>query len=324
MPQSRLVIAASLLLLPPLCARTETVLNRGLAEAQQGDCQSAVPHLKQAASDSPPTASLFTALGVCQTLLGHPEQATASLEAVVRLDPNPWQGWNNLGGNYLALNRLGDAAVTFRQAIKRNPNASNAWFNLGSTLLASAESDPLSRSRAREQAVAGSSNPAPPSSPPRDEHQIEAFYALDKAQHLSPGDAQITRPWLELAGLLATRAADLVDEKQYQAAFALLTIVERPLAHSPSWNNLIGYTEFKLNNPDAAQRHLSSALRLDPDNEKLSSRYRRVLVLAPGLSASGRFPAGRRTAYARFSADSLRPRCHRVTRKSPRRSRFFA
>ena len=281
--QSRLIIAASLVLLAPLCTLAQSALGRGLAEAQRGNCRDAVPLLQQAASENPPTASLYNALGVCQTLLGNPEQATASLEAVVKLDPQPWQGWNNLGGNYLTLNRSADAAAAFHQAIERNPNAPNAWFNLASALLASAESDPPIQNRAREQAVASSSNPAP-SAPPRDAHRIEAFHALEKARQLSPSDSQITQAWLQVAGLLAGHAADLIDRQQYQPAFALLSAVESPLGHSASWNNLIGYTEFKLNNPDAAQRHLSSALRLDPDNESY------LLDIAEFLSSRQAYP----------------------------------
>ena len=296
--QSRLIIAASLFLLAPLSTLAQSALARGLAAAQRGNCRAAIPLLQQAASQNPPTASLYNALGVCQTLLGNAEQATASLEAVVKLDPQPWQGWNNLGGNYLTLNRSADAAAAFHQAIERNPNAPNAWFNLASALLASAESDPLIQNRAREQAVASSSNqnrapeqavasssnPAPPSTPPRDAHRIEAFYALEKARQLSPSDSQITQAWLQVAGLLAGHAADLIDRQQYQPAFALLSAVESPLRHSASWNNLIGYTEFKLNNPDAAQRHLSSALRLEPDNESY------LLDIAEFLSSRQAYP----------------------------------
>lgn len=95
----------------------------------------------------------------------------------------------------------------------------------------------------------------------------KAFTALDRAQRKAPRDPQITKAWLDASAALATEAADCIEKRDYQRAKRLLDCVRRPLEKSASWNNLIGYTEFKLDQPEPALRHLQKALALEPDNE---------------------------------------------------------
>jgi predicted Zn-dependent protease len=72
---------------------------------------------------------------------------------------------------------------------------------------------------------------------------------------------------VNLADTLATEAAAGIDKGEYASALTLLSAIHRPLQHSASWNNLIGFTEFKLKQPEAARHHLETALQMDPDNE---------------------------------------------------------
>jgi superkiller protein 3 len=211
-------------------------LNRGLLAAQKGDCPAAVVELKAALDANPTLVPALNALGVCQDRLGDPEQASKAFEQVINLDPSAWQGWNNLGAHYLTANQPQRAAEAFRKAVELDSHASSAWFNLGSA---------LARLGARE----------------------EAFEALDRAQQLAPKDPEITTAWLEAAGRLATEAADCVNKKEYERARERLLKVARPLAESPSWNNLLGYVEFKLGHPEDAIAHLQKALHSDPNNE---------------------------------------------------------
>jgi len=215
---------------------TSQHLNRGLLAAERGDCPEAVVELKAALDASPKLVPALNALGVCEDRLGHPEQATRILEQVVKLAPGAWQGWNNLGAHYLTVKQPQRAAEAFRKAVQLDSQASSAWFNLGSA---------LARLGSRD----------------------EAFEALDHAQQLAPKDPEITTAWLEAAGRLATEAAECVNKKEYQRARGMLLKVARPLANSPSWNNLLGYSEFKLGHPEDAIAHLQKALHLDPNNE---------------------------------------------------------
>jgi Flp pilus assembly protein TadD len=243
----------ALALLAPQATWPQTALERGLAEAQEGNCRDAVKDLKQVISEGEHSASLFTALAVCQTMLGHSKEATSNFETVVKLDPQAWQSWNNLGSNYLSLGRPKDAGKAFQEAIDREPAAANAWFNLASSRLLEGR-------------------------------RLDGYRALDKAQSLNPHDEQTTRSWLGLAASLAEQAADDIDKGHYEAALEILSTVKRPLAQSASWNNLIGYAEFKLNRTDFAQHHLSAALELDPNNENY------VLDVVEFLSARQAYP----------------------------------
>lgn len=174
-------------------------------------------------------------IAVCESRLGHPQEATGLFEQIVKLEPNAWQSWNNLGGNFIALNRAADAARAFQKAIDLNPKVPVLWFNQASAFL-----------KLRKQE--------------------SAFRSLDRAERLAPNDPEIHKAWLSAAGLLATKAATQVNDGKYQEAQALLLETEWPLKGSPYWNNLLGYADFKLNQPKPALEYLQTALHLDPDN----------------------------------------------------------
>jgi len=76
---------------------------------------------------------------------------------------------------------------------------------------------------------------------------------------------QVANSEKEFQGL--ERARDLIKGGEYGRARDLLLMIRRPLEDSGSWNNLLGYAEFKLNRPQAALPHLQKALVLEPDNE---------------------------------------------------------
>lgn len=97
--------------------------------------------------------------------------------------------------------------------------------------------------------------------------EVQAFRAFDRAQQLAPRDAAIVQAWLESAEANATRAADLIEKRNYAKARALLAPLSRPFEKTASWHNLLGYAEFKLGHPDPALHHLQTAIALEPDNE---------------------------------------------------------
>jgi Flp pilus assembly protein TadD len=215
---------------------SESTLVQGLTEARNGNCQAALSALGVALTRTPDNVPALTASGLCESMLGRPERATANFERVVQLRPQAWQAWNNLGANYLALDRTADAERAFRKAVALNPNAGSAWFNLASILLRTGD-------------------------------RSEAFRALDRAQQADPGDAQLQQTWLHLAADIASDAGSQIDKGQYAPAYAELSLVKRPLQNTASWNNLIGYAEFKLRKDEDARNHLQIALRKDPENE---------------------------------------------------------
>lgn len=210
-------------------------LDQGLAAGLRGDCATALADLKPLVTQGLSSPQALNVIAVCESQRGNPEGARVYFERIVKMEPDVWQAWNNLGGNYLALNRPSEAASAFHRAIQLNPTNASVWFNQASAFLK------LGRPE-------------------------EAFQSLDHAERLAPEDPQIHNAWLNMAGSLASLAAHLINEEQYAKAQSLLLVADRPLRNSAYWNNLLGYAEFKLNQPKPALEHLQKALQLDPDN----------------------------------------------------------
>lgn len=229
-----------LALRPLLAASMAARRARGLGAARRGDCADAVGDLEAFAAVSPHDIQVLTALGVCETRLGHPKRAADSFLQVIALEPRSWEAWSNLGANYLQLRRTAEAVNAFRRAAQLNPRSSLAWLNLGLALVELQK--------------------------PQD-----AFRALNRAHRLSPENSEIERARHKVAQELMIEASNLIERKKYQEAENLLRAIALPLALPPrsrgSWNDLLGYAEFRLNQPRPALRHLQEAVHLEPDNE---------------------------------------------------------
>jgi tetratricopeptide (TPR) repeat protein len=211
-------------------------LARALAAVQRGDCSSGVPDLRSALDHSPNLIPALNGIAVCEAKSGHYDNAAALFARITRLEPDAWQGWSNLGASYLKANQAERAVEALRKATRLAPKSPNAWFQLG-----------LAFSQLKQN--------------------TDAFSAFDAAQKLAPSDAQATQAWLNTASELGTEAADCIEKGQYQKARSILQLIQRPLENSGSWNNLLGYAQFKLNEPEAALKHLQRALALEPENE---------------------------------------------------------
>lgn len=234
----RLLWSVTLLWVLPGVARgqaTQDRLSQGLAAGRDGNCAVALTDLRPLLEKGLNSVEALNVVAVCESQGSHPEQATPLFERIAKLEPGVWQVWNNLGGNYSALDHPTLAASAFREAIKLNPGAVSAWFNLGLSLLKLGE----------------------PS---------QAFGAFDHAQQLQPADPQIETAWLHTAGQLASQAAEYLDQQKYEKAKQRLLEVSRPLDGSASWNNLLGYSEYKLGDVKPAFEHLQKALQLEPAN----------------------------------------------------------
>jgi tetratricopeptide (TPR) repeat protein len=233
-------------------------LERGLAAAHKGNCEAALVDLKAVAALSPSDRSALNAIGVCETQLGHPERATDSFQRLVSLAPRDAQAWSNLGANRLALGQADLAVTALQEAIKLEAGSASVWFNLGQALELKGK-------------------------------EAEAFRALDRAQGLNPRDSRIKAVWQALAEKLAARAADQIEAKKFQVAKALLIEIRRPLENSASWNNLLGYAEFKLGEAGPALEHLQRAVHMEPDSEDFLLDLGEYLIVHRATDAAKRF-----------------------------------
>ena len=174
--------------------------------------------------------------GLAASERGDCETAVSDLTPVVAADPRLVPAHNAIGVCQASRGKPALAVSSFLQVVKLEPGVWQGWLNLASAQLEMGSNE-------------------------------DAFASLDRAQRLVPGNPKVTALWLDTAGRLATRAADLIEDRKYAQARDLLLAVRRPLEFSASWHNLLGYAEFKLGRSEPAARHLEKALQLEPDNE---------------------------------------------------------
>ena len=175
-------------------------------------------------------------LGVQAAEHGDCAAAVPALKSALAQKPDAVPAWKALAVCETRTGQMQDAAKAFRRITELEPASWQAWNNLG-------------------VALAGL------------DRRCEAFRAIDQAERLSAANPQIRAAWMSAAGALASEAADRITAHQYQQARESLALVERALAGTAAWQNLMGYAEFKLNHPKPALEHLQKALATEPGNE---------------------------------------------------------
>ncbi len=116
----------------------------------------------------------------CLCCLRSWDEALASLDKVIELNPNHAIVWANRGAVLIALERYEEALEYCDKAIELNPNEANAWYNRGAALL------------------------------PNPERHSEALVSFNKGTQLDPNDAMA---WYERGSLLS-------QLEQYEEALA--------------------------------------------------------------------------------------------------------
>lgn len=247
--------------------------------ASKDDCVAKLPQLEKTLKSGKAGLTVWNEAAVCNANLGQTDRAIEQFAHITKMQPGVWQAWNNLGAAYLSAGRLENAEQPFRKALRLSPSRLSILSNLAETLIQ------LKR-------------PA------------EAFPFLDRAQAADPNDVALTRVWLDQAVALAENSASLITEGKYAEAQKQLIIVKRPLEVSASWQNLLGYAEFKLGHAEPALAHMQKALAMEPDNEDYvidlaeflanHEAYERVLdvfdVAAKRMPNSSRMQFGRAVA----------------------------
>jgi Tfp pilus assembly protein PilF len=215
----------------------EAALQRGLQAFRQGQCTTALQDLSAVVEQNQGIAQAYQAIAICETRLGRPDHATRSFQQVAQLRPHDWQAWNNLGANLIETGDPDKALSAFEKAAELNAGNELVWFNVGSTLLSLRKND-------------------------------EAFQALSRALEIAPQDTEIEAAWRVAAARTAEKAQELFAQERYASAKALLSTVRPALESSSAWNNLLGRTESRLEEPEPALQHLQKALTLEPTNEE--------------------------------------------------------
>jgi tetratricopeptide (TPR) repeat protein len=89
----------------------EFLVRQAQDKAMAGDHTSAENYIKKEIDKYPRNAEAYTLLGNCQDCLGKPEDAIASYDMALQIDPGHAEAWFNKG---MSLKKLGQAKESTR------------------------------------------------------------------------------------------------------------------------------------------------------------------------------------------------------------------
>ncbi len=107
----------------------------GMALADLGRFAEAEPHLTRALKKAPHQAEAWENLSRCQRAMGHAEEAMASLEKFVSLQPANPAAHEQLGELTAITKGFSAAEMHFRKAVELDPSMAEGWSNLGLALI---------------------------------------------------------------------------------------------------------------------------------------------------------------------------------------------
>jgi Flp pilus assembly protein TadD len=109
-------------------------VNFGVALAQQGKSDEAADHLRLALQIRPDYPEAHYNLGNVLMAEKKHAEAIGHFEEAVRRKPDYYEGYNNLGLALTEVGQLGEAAVILRQAVRLRPETPEPYSNLGLAL----------------------------------------------------------------------------------------------------------------------------------------------------------------------------------------------
>jgi tetratricopeptide (TPR) repeat protein len=107
------------------------ILNLGLAEEMAGHFDDAIPHFEQVLKQQPDNVPALSSLSMCYLQQNQPRSAMPILERLVKAQPDNPNNLGMLAGAYMALDRLSQAAATYRKLLTLDQSDPKAWYGLG-------------------------------------------------------------------------------------------------------------------------------------------------------------------------------------------------
>src|SRR6476659_4117130 len=114
-------------------------INLGIALFNVPDLPGAQRELQAASTAAPTTPQPVYVLGLAAKTQNRPEQAIASFQKVLQIDPNDVGANVNLGQLYAQQKKYPEAIALLRLAVAAEPYNATALYNLGTTLIRSAQ-----------------------------------------------------------------------------------------------------------------------------------------------------------------------------------------
>ena len=115
--------------------------NLGVALAQAGRFEDAIPHYEQALRVRPDFADIHNNLGVALRRIGRVDAAIGQYQQALRIKPDFAEAHNNLGLALAQQGKLDEAIAQYQQAVQIKPDDADAHWNLGCALLQSGKAE---------------------------------------------------------------------------------------------------------------------------------------------------------------------------------------
>ena len=125
-------IVDSTLLSIPEKARTH--YSNGIEESKKGNRQAAIEEFKQAIAEHPSFTLAFNELGVQYLKLNRVEEADQAFQNALKIDPDSFPALTNRGLANIMMKRYGEAVPILRKALKKNDQSAVGHYLLGQAL----------------------------------------------------------------------------------------------------------------------------------------------------------------------------------------------
>ncbi|MFB2880912.1 tetratricopeptide repeat protein [Floridanema aerugineum] len=108
---------------------------QGFCEGILGIWDEALASLDKVLELNPSDGKAWSMRGTALAILEHYDEALASIEKAIELDPDDALNWSNQGATLLNLERYDEGLVSFDKAIELDPNSELAWHNRAKALI---------------------------------------------------------------------------------------------------------------------------------------------------------------------------------------------
>ena len=125
------IVNAELLSVPE---RARIHYDRGLEESLKNNRETAIEEFKQAIAEYPSFTLAFNELGVQYLKLNRPEEAEQAFQNALKIDSNSFPALTNRGIAFIMMKRYGEAVPVLRTALKKNDQSAVCHYLLGQAL----------------------------------------------------------------------------------------------------------------------------------------------------------------------------------------------
>ncbi|MFB3905795.1 MAG: tetratricopeptide repeat protein [Acidobacteriota bacterium] len=289
--------------------------NRMLADMTAGRTEEACASAQALAKASPNFGPVYNLLGICATRRQDLETAERLFRKSLELDASFTEARNNLAVNLLSRGKVKEGAEQLAEVVRLAPGNVSARFNLGRIKLqqgdAQAAVEHLSAAHRLRPDDPGVSVALADALLARGQ-KAEARTLLQSLSAGSPdpqllfsvgllaadaGDFTLAKECLgkaakaraELRGQVLQLSRRTVDRGEYEKAQSLLLAIEAWSSAEAEWNALLGYTSYRLNEPQKALEHLRRAIELAPGVEDYYLKISEFLLFYNSDSAAAAF-----------------------------------